>query len=108
MQTPRTQESLRPKRYNPQPLTLYGTWESPPPPTPQLLLLQESRSTPSRPGPLASHVLLDGRLLSPLWWPLPLTHRCTQNRVVRAPETLRFPDMGTSWWFLHHSHFGNH
>lgn len=27
---------------------------------------------------------------------------------VRAPETLRFPDMGTSWWFLGHCHFGNH
>ena len=27
---------------------------------------------------------------------------------VRAPETLRFPDMGTSWWFLDHFRFGNH
>ena len=41
------------------------------------------RGTPAegRPGPPASHVLLDGRFLSPPWWPLPLTHRYTQKGV---------------------------
>ena len=82
MRMPRTQESgPQSQEVHPQPLTPYGTRESPPPPTPQLLLLQVSRSPPSRPGPPASHVLLDGRFLSPPWWPLPLTHRYTQKGV---------------------------
>lgn len=47
MWMPRTQESgPQSQEAHPQPLTPYGTRESPPPPTPQLLLLQESRSSP--------------------------------------------------------------